>query len=401
MPQFTVNLERKVKKRSSNEVIKSQFEYIVGRATSSNRKAWFNKSYKLENPVLEKDLWVYKVSFIFERKKAVAEKQLNKEANEVVTYLKAAAESKSPPWTIVGNPVADWGSMESTEPDVESDIVDFDRALKISEIVIPDVLINGSDEEIENHPAFQGIYGRAQHIRIIASSIQRMKDTNGAKRNHVLLYGLPGCAKSHIIKGWSTVLGKGGFLTINANSASRAGIERIFLDRFKETGTPPIIFVEEIEKSNETILTAWLSILDDRAEVRKVTHFKQEKADAQILSIATANDKILFDRLHGGRPHHPGALSSRFTKKLYIPRPDTEIMKRILLRDIELYGGNPAWVEPCIDIANAIKTNDPRIILSLLDGQDRLLDGSYKNDIFSIFQMEKQEDSEDLWGEEE
>ena len=69
-------------------------------------------------------------------------------------------------------------------------------------------------------------------------------------------------------------------------------------------------------------------------------------------------------------------------------------MRKILLRDIELYGGNPEWVEPCMELSKKVKTNDPRMILSFLHGQDRLLTGEYQQDILRIFELEQKERNE-------
>lgn len=405
MPMFKVVLERKTTKRLNDETLTEGLEYIVTRAIAADRKQWHNKTYNVAGPTRSTGGYLYKLTLIFERnsKKTVSEEQLTAEMNSVVEYLTKAAESTKfhPAWRMIGEPESDWNTTVVPCSGADGcDVLDFDRALTFEEINIPDVLVQGTDEEIESHPCFQGIYDRAAHIRLIGASIKRMKDTKGAKRNHILLYGLPGCAKSHIMMGWMQVLGPGAYFTINANSATRAGIEQMFLKRFDKTGVPPICFVEEIEKTAENILTVWLSILDDRAEVRKINYREQKRIEAKVLSIATANDKVLFDRLHGGRPGYPGALSSRFVKKLYVPRPNRDVMERILLRDIDLYGGNKTWVEPALKIADEIGANDPRIVLSLLDGQDRLLDKSYHDDIISVHHMESKDDEvQEGWDE--
>lgn len=402
MAKFTVILERKTTNRINNDSLKSQIEFIVSRSIhGGNRKSWGweNVLYKPSGPTNDGSQYLYKVNLEFERKKQTTPDKLNSELSVINEFLtKTCTSAKFKPAWSISKLTADWNKNFSTETvENHTDVVDFERALTLDQIKIPDVLIYGSDSEIESHDAFKGIYGRAKHIRIIASSIKRMIVTKGEKRNHILLYGLPGCAKSHILMGWMKILGSGGYFTINANSATKPGIEKMFLTRFKETGVPPICFIEEIEKTAESVLSVWLSVLDDRAEVRKINFVNQEKTEAKVLSIATANDKILFDRLHGGRPGFPGALSSRFTKQLYLPRPDKDILRRILLRDVQLYGGKASWVEPCLDIAQELGTNDPRIVLSLLDGQDRLLDNSYKDDIVGVFKAEEN----DVWKAEE
>lgn len=281
--------------------------------------------------------------------------------------------------------------VSSNEDDSSENFIDFEKAVDLKDLNVPEVLVSGSDSEIESYPEFEGLFDRAAHIRVIFSSLKTMKKTEGMRRNHCLLWGLPACAKSTLFNGVMKVLGPGGYLSINSNSATKAGIEKIFLHHVAQVGLPPILFIEEIEKTQEAILTTWLSIMDDRAEVRKVNFRTAQSADARVLCIATANDKVLLDRLMGGRDNHPGALSSRFTKKLYVPRPNAETMKRILLRDIKLYGGRDEWADKCLEIAGELNTNDPRTVLSFLDGGDRLMDGHYKEDIVKIYQMQQDE----------
>ena len=112
-------------------------------------------------------------------------------------------------------------------------------------------------------------------------------------------------------------------------------------------------------------------------QVRKV-HF---------LSLSTANDKEKFDLMMGGRTNYPGALSSRFVHQLECPRPDKTQMRMILKRDIERFGGKLEWIDPCIELAEQIGTNDPRKVLGFLDGGDRLMDKSYQNDQLNIHHL--------------
>lgn len=382
-------------KRVNDEVIKDQVDYIIKRATSGSRSSWSCGKYKIE-PTQDGGQWVWNIVLKFERiikRGSVEPARLTSEAATIIDVIKAQGTGANP-WILRKHEVS-WDTKGIASTTVGSaapsttDVVNFTKAIPLSEIDIPEVLIKGSDAEIEAFPAFEGIFGRAAHIRVMLSSIKTMKDTNGLRRNHVLLHGLPGCAKSTLFLAIQKLLPIGSYLTLNANSTTRAGVESIFLDRLRQTGVPPFLFIEEIEKTLEAILTVWLSILDERAEVRKITFHDASKTEARVLCFGTANDKYLFDNLMGGRAGHPGALSSRFTKPLYVPRPDDSVMKKILLRDIKRYGGKEEWADKCIEISKEIKTNDPRIVLSFLDGAERLMDDSYKNDIMTIYQMEK------------
>ena len=145
------------------------------------------------------------------------------------------------------------------------------------------------------------------------------------------------------------------------------------------------MFIEEIEKCHEDGLRVWLGALDDRGELRK-TNFRESRArKIQILTLATANDKVIFDKLMGGTDKRPGALSSRFVNQLHCPRPDEKVLRKILERDIDSYGGHADWIQPALDLAKVIGTDDPRRVLSYLDGGDRLLNGMYQKDILTMY----------------
>jgi hypothetical protein len=70
-------------------------------------------------------------------------------------------------------------------------------------------------------------------------------------------------------------------------------------------------------------------------------------------------------------------------------------MGRILLDTVESVGGNPEWAERAMEFAYETlpavagrAMEDPREIKALLDGRDRLLDGSYQRDLLNIFRAE-------------
>lgn len=408
MPTLNVTLHRKLSKQVNRDTIKQQIDYIAKRAVSGDRSQWSCKKFTVPAPKNHAGAWLYEVELKFERpsRKRIGIQNLPGKVAKLLEVVKesgANTKFNPSPWYVVKhtsdvailNPVGITSApADPNAPMNVGDVVNFSKALTLDDIEIPEVLINGTDEEIEAHPAFEGIYDRAAHIRVMFSSIKTMKDTKGMRRNHVILHGLPACAKSSLFMGMQKVLPVGSYLKLNANSTTRAGIEEIFLGKLKVTGVPPIIFNEELEKTLEAILTTWLSILDERAEVRKLNFRTSDQTEARVLCFATANDKLLFDRLMGGRPGHPGAISSRFTKSLYVPRPSWNVMEKILLRDIKRYGGKEDWAPKCIDIAKEMGTNDPRTVLSYLDGGDRLMDGSYKADLLRIGELEKQDKKE-------
>jgi hypothetical protein len=251
----------------------------------------------------------------------------------------------------------------------------------------PHDLLRGTDEQIEAHEAFKGIYGRGPQIRSVLSSIWSFIESKGERSNHTLLWGLPACAKTAILLGLIKLFGDGAVLRLDSTSTTRAGLEKLI---FKELEVVPPLFVsEEIEKADEQALRIWLGAMDDRHEFRKVNFHMHQVRKVHFLSLATANDKEKFDLMMGGRPGYPGALSSRFVHHLECPRPNETQMRMILKRDIERFGGKVDWIEPCILLAQRMGTDDPRKVLGFLDGGDRLLDGSYQKDQLAIYKKDQ------------
>jgi hypothetical protein len=82
--------------------------------------------------------------------------------------------------------------------------------------------------------------------------------------------------------------------------------------------------------------------------------------------------------------------SKRLTHKLECVRPGRELMRQILLREIKERQGNPAWAHPALTLGyDELRTDDPREIIGLLDGGDRLLTGEYQEDYRAIRQAAK------------
>lgn len=284
-----------------------------------------------------------------------------------------------------------FGSGSVTTEDIgdQQTIGQYEIVTKPEEIIIPELLLKGSDVEVEEHDAFKGIYGRSAQIRTATAVLSAAFSTKMQRRHNILFWGYPGCGKSHLMKGIRNLLGPNAILELDSTSTTKAGIEKIFLSGL-ETGVPPVVFMEEIEKTDESALRVWLSALDDRREIRKVNFRQATVRKIDILCIATANDKIAFDKLfRSGNQSGRGALSSRFTKQIYVPQPDRAIMQRILERDIKEFGGKLEWIEPCLDLAETLNTKDPREVLGMLVGGDRLIDKSYQEDVLKIHEQEQ------------
>lgn len=410
--QTKVILQRRITQKR-DDVVKKHIDYIVKRALGSGRgstQGWtlIKKSFK--EPIQLNGEWVFTAELCFSkmrgsRNNIVAERQWT----AILDLIKKVGKStryQPFPWSIVDEDTLETETeteldSDLDEPEVEKKIngIKIELKNKVKDVVVPtkvmsiDDLRDRFDEEIAQFlednqtlqlsPYFKDIFNREPQIRCILSSIRSAIDSSFERRNHTLLHGMPACAKTQILLAIEQCLGEGSILRLDATSTTRAGLEKLFFKELEEV--PPIIVIEEIEKTNEEALRIWLGALDDRGEVRKVNFHMHQVRELKVLCLATANDKVLFDNMMGGRPNYPGALSSRFVHQLECPRPDEEVLKKILIRDVNRFGGKIDWVEPSIKLAKQLETNDPRKVLGFLDGGDRLLDGSYQRDILKIY----------------
>tara|TARA_Y100000034_G_C6910429_1_gene424491 strand:+ start:7831 stop:9039 length:1209 start_codon:yes stop_codon:yes gene_type:complete len=396
MHSFQVIMDRNTAQRMGDKVLKDQADYLITAAKRGRgKKNWSCKdTYSQGTSSLG---YRFSVKLTFDKVGGRKDPEIAyKDKDDILTRLiKAGQNAKfnKYPWKMRGNeetPEPSGGGPVVVTEDTEGTqtIGQYEEVTAASDIVIPEILLSGSDEAVENHEVFKGIYGRSPHIRTAMAVLHAAFTTQMQRRHNILFWGYPGCAKSHIVNGIKAFLGPNAVLELDSTSTTKPGIEKIFLSGL-QTGVPPVVIMEEIEKTDENALRVWLSALDERREIRKLNFNVAKVRKIDILCIATANDKVAFDKLfrasnQGGR----GALSSRFTKQVYIPRPDRAIMARILARDIKEFGGKEEWIEPCLDLADELKTNDPREVLGMLVGEDRLLDKSYQADILSIHAQE-------------
>ena len=256
---------------------------------------------------------------------------------------------------------------------------------EVKERVMP--IINellSSDKALDDSEYFKGIFGRNAQLRTILSSVKSFLESDGLRRNHLILYGSPGCAKTQILNAIGKLLGQDAVVRLDGTSTTPAGIYKVYFQEFDNISEPPFVILEEAEKTSEDSLRVWLGVLDDRGELRKINAREMRSREVKVLCLATVNDKDEFDRLMGGTLKRPGALSSRFVHQLVCPRPTRNVLKMILTRDINSYGGKQEWIEPALNLASQIGTDDPRKVLGFLDGGDRLLSGEYQQDLFDI-----------------
>lgn len=228
--------------------------------------------------------------------------------------------------------------------------------------------------------AFSRIYGREAQIRRLTDAISLGRDTNWNKRKHTLFLGPPGCGKTETMLTFARHLGEEGkaWLWFDATSTTRAGAIEMLM---KSPVVPPVLFVEEIEKTHESSLRWLLSLMDERGEVRRTNYRVGNQVKAiNMCVVATCNNDLLLKNMDAG------ALYSRFANRVFCPEPSRDVLEKILLREVaEMPAtdetGN-AWVNKALKFAyDELGIRDPRELINMvLCGRDRLLDGSYQAD---------------------
>lgn len=400
MHSFKIVMDRDTAQRTGESALCTQEEYLTEAGLRGRGKKHWTCTVKRAHKEVETG-HRYSIQFSFDKVTGRKDPEIAyKDKEDIITRLiKAGQNTKFGKYSWLLREGQDapseptpTGSVVTTEEVGNTQTIgQYETVTSADDIIIPDVLLNGTDAEIEDHESFKGIYGRAAQIRTAMAVLNSAFTTKMQRRHNILFWGYPGCAKSHLVNGIKALLGENAVLELDSTSTTKPGIEKIFLNGL-ETGVPPVVVMEEIEKTDESALRVWLSALDERREIRKLNFNVAKVRKIDILCIATANDKVAFDKLfRAGNQDGRGALSSRFTKQIYVPRPNRAIMERILERDIKEFGGNPDWITPCLDLADILGTNDPREVLGMLVGGDRLLDDSYQGDIMTIHNQEKED----------
>jgi hypothetical protein len=238
-------------------------------------------------------------------------------------------------------------------------------------------------------PWFSHIFDRDSQIRLVYQAIHTAVETQFRHRNHVVLWGQPACGKTEIMSSFVKMLGEENCLRLDAVSTTKAGLENVILEQEE---VPPFLIIEELEKVNPVNIGPLLGILDQRAEVIKTNaRVGSIRREARCLCLCTVNNMPLFKEAMSG------ALASRFSHKLYCPRPTREVLRLILSREVKEMGGKEEWIEPVLDYAlEEEKTNDPRRVCALLDGRDRLLTGSYQKDLRAVLEAERRDNPEQI-----
>jgi hypothetical protein len=375
-----------LKRELHNKVARSQLEkYIhefMRRAFQSGRGRGWRHAVVSSLSRLDKH-WLF-VARITCEKTSGHQRITDKQWALIVPALKAAISAnrwKRVPWELTsvtdvsGNPI----TILADDTPIDALADTSTKSLSVKDYGTVNL-------EMGDH--FDHIFDRNPHILRVYSAIETAVQTKFYSRNHCVLYGPPACGKTEILLAFGQMMGKENqaFMKFDATSMTQAGVLRIL------TGSgilPPVLIVEEIEKTSDRDLRWLLGLLDKRGEVRQ-TNFNvgNRMKNAKMLCLATVNDMDLFRRVMSG------ALASRFSNQIYCSRPSETVMRMILAREIKLINGKEEWIEPTIEFCvRKMQWNDPRKIIPVcLCGKDRLLDGSYQEAILATLSPEGQQE---------
>lgn len=225
--------------------------------------------------------------------------------------------------------------------------------------------------DYETH--FDHLYGLDAHVARLRLALEVAIMSQFSNRYHVALIGPPGCGKSDICETLASIMPDYCVMKFDATATTAAGAIKQLKEAAEEAVLPRVLVVEEIEKINAEAMSFLLALMDMRGEIRKTTARDQINLDAKILVVATVNNHELFDNMLAG------ALSSRFSNKLWFHRPGKDVLGRILAREIDKLDGDRAWIAPTLEYAESKGINDPRMLSALcLCGRDAWLDGSFE-----------------------
>lgn len=214
---------------------------------------------------------------------------------------------------------------------------------------------------------FSHLYGLDSQIARVKKNLVAGINSNWMFRFNTALIGPPGCGKSDLCGTVKRALGEEAVLEFDATATTGAGAMKDLANR---EILPRVLIIEEIEKADPKSLEWALAVLDQRAEIRKVTHRETIQRETKLIGICTVNDEDQFRKISYG------ALASRFGKPVYFNYPSRDQLEMILTREVQKFDGNLAWIKPTLDYCIKAGEAHPREIISLCiaGGDDWLTD---------------------------
>ncbi len=365
-----IKLERQTKIRLNRQKTKKALQDIATAATRNRKYGLavtgikFKKPEPIEGPEGSSE-HRYVVRIRLTTTKAGSPAKVHACLRHAHKAVVRSAKSRS--WQVISKP--------PVEPQIEQ--AKHPALVERLPLQLPDL----TPEVIEK--AFNGIYEREEHVRLIHDSFRTYAATRGQKTSHVLLYGEPAAAKTSLFERFKDLYEQGSDIDrvvfLDAQTMTKAGLEDWLLGKAEEGSLPEVVVVEELEKQDEKILLPLISVMGSGYVMKTNARVGRRVEQIRLVVWGTCNN---VERL---KKFHDGALWSRFTHKLPCRRPSREVMRKILLREIEARQGNPAWAQLALTLGyDELQTTDPREIIGLLDGGDRLLTGEYQRDYLAV-----------------
>jgi hypothetical protein len=389
--KWDFTLERKTLNRLNPDTLKKHLGYVRESAERNKSIAFEAKVSKNREPEVitenNQQMYRYHVRLRLLDNHSRTRDISNEKCKHVLKVVAKAARSKG--WDLItdnGVLIEKGDTLGGNDADIINPVAPLTR---------PKLVLPPYDQEAHDQ-WFSDVYERDAHIRIIYQAIQAYVESDGEDRSHVLLEGKPAGCKTRLFERFKTWLEDEGDLErvafIDGPTMTKAGLENWLLDNAENGTLPEIIVIEEIEKQAMDNLLTLLSVMGSGYVSKTNARIGRNRQDAKVLVFATCND---LDKLLEFRA---GALYSRFTHQLHCVRPSRELMGRILEDKIRsMRNGKMAWAKAALEFAyDELKTDDPRKIVGLLNGRDKLLTGEYQNDYRSIMKAWQEEKKRDL-----
>ena len=377
MVKHEVVLQRICGRRTNDGTLKEQVAFLITRALGGSRgRGWDHHTSKIEADQQQNDKWLFTVVLTFQKVSGHKNSEIEaKQWNSIANYLIKTGKHtkyKEYPWVVVkgAENIAD----ESNPIDTDEETTTIKDTKNYG-----DVNLDPTKYYDLKAVKYEDLYDRDHQRIIIQSAIKAAMASDFIHRFHTVLFGPPGCGKTDLLLATANMLGQenAAYMKFDATSTTAAGASKILLE---SDFVPPVLIVEEIEKTEESSLRWMLGILDQRAEIRR-TNFRigNRARNVKMLVLATVNDIDLF------RKAMSGALASRFSNQVYCPRPNRIILAKILAREVTKIKGDIQWIEPALKFGHdEMGWDDPRKLVPIcLQGREQLLDGTYQTSVRS------------------